>query len=281
MESTPLLPSTFRLEPEHRRALEERGVGRAAHLIKDAVIGRQDAPYEGFYDPYQYPQHVFRNALSIVCGRLVVQLRGVVQFSCWLMFSLTFFEPPAWCRDASHLQIVVDAEEGDQSYNNTRSVKEYGDCKLLFDAYGTTEDGEENQPLYPSSSTMLLSVYQSKLIEIACVAFIALYLALALADDGFVPRLFFYPGEKRLIHTVQCLALVCLLRNAISEDYTSATSSPFLRLLILGSFLRKKHREMWTFTKIVSNQVMMTKFLNERKLTLILWEIRCLARSGK
>jgi hypothetical protein len=247
-ESTPLLPSTFRLEPEHRRTLQERGVGRAAHLIKDAVIGHQDAPYEGFYDAYQYPHRVFRNALSIVCGRLVVQLRGVVLFSSWLMFLLTFFEPPAWCRNASHLQIVVDAEEGDQA------VKGYGDCKLLLDAYGTTEDDEENQQLYPNSKTMLLTIYQSKLIEIACGSFIASYIALAFAHDGFVPRLFFYPGEKRLLHTVQCLASVCLLRNAISDDYTSAISSPFLRLLILGSFLRKKHRELWTFANIVSNR---------------------------
>ena len=248
-ESTPLLPSTYRLEPEHRRTLEERGVGRAAHLIKDAVIGHQDAPYEGFYDPYQYPQRIFRNALSIVCGRLVVRLRGVVLFSSWLMFFVTFFEPPAWCRDASHLQIVVDVEEDIRSPG-----KDYGDCKLLLDAYGTTEDDEENQQLYPSSNTMLLTIYQSKLIEVACVSFIASYIALAFADDGFVPRLFFYPGEKRLIHAVQCLASVCLLRNAISDDYTSAVSSPFLRLLILGSFLRKKHRELWTFTKIVSNR---------------------------
>ena len=61
------------------------------------------------------------------------------------------------------MQIVGDAEEDIRS-----PVKEYSDCKLLLDAYGTTEDDEENQQLYPSSSTMLLTIYQSKLIEVAC-----------------------------------------------------------------------------------------------------------------
>lgn len=32
---------------ERQRALQEPGVGKAAHLIKDAVMGYQDAPYEG------------------------------------------------------------------------------------------------------------------------------------------------------------------------------------------------------------------------------------------
>lgn len=251
-ESTPLLPSILRLG--RRQTLKERDIGRAAHMIKDAVIGRQDAPYEGFYDPYRNEQRAFRNAVSIVSGRLVVQLRGVVLFSCWMLFLLTFFEPPAWCRDAPHLQIVVDAEDGD-SYNNRSDVKEYGDCKILFDARGTAAD-EENQQLYPNSNAMLLTIYQSKLIEIACVCLIASYIILEFADDGFIPRLFFYPGEKRPIHTVQCLVSVCLLRNAISDDYASATSSPFLRWLILGSFLRKNHRELWTYKIIVSNQVM-------------------------
>ena len=148
----------------------------------------------------------------------------------------------------------VDAED-DEFDNNRSDVKEYGDCKLLFDARGSTED-EENQQLYPNSNAMLLTIYQSKLIEIACVCLIALYIILEFADDGFIPRLFFYPGEKRPIHTVQCIVSVCLLRNAISNDYASATSSPFLRWLILGSFLRRNRRELWTYKNIVSNQVM-------------------------
>jgi len=37
---------------KRREALSEQGVGKAAFLIKDAVIGMRDAPYEGYYDPY-------------------------------------------------------------------------------------------------------------------------------------------------------------------------------------------------------------------------------------
>ena len=55
MENTPLLSKKDHLLSKteanyllrRRRALEESGVGHAGHLIKDAVFGQQDAPYEG------------------------------------------------------------------------------------------------------------------------------------------------------------------------------------------------------------------------------------------
>ena len=196
----------------------------------------------GYYDPYENEQSAIRNNISVTCGRLVVRLRGAVTFSSWVLFMLTFFEPPPWCRDSSNLLLDEGGYDGTYSH-------EYGDCKQLFDAYGTTEDGEENQQLYPSSNSMWLTIYQSKLIELVCVCLITLFMAFEFADDGFVLRLFFYPGYKRWTHAIQCLVLVCLLTSAIFDN---TTCNPFLRMLILGTFLRKFQLELWTFLKMVS-----------------------------
>lgn len=243
-ESTPLIfqSSVARAISERERALREPGVGHAAQLIKDAVIGHQDAPYEGYYDPYRNEQRVVRNTISIVCGRLVVQLRGAVLFFSWLLFILTFIEPPHWCRELGlGLQIVADAELEDP---------EYGDCKIVLGARGTTADGEEKQQLYPNASSMLLTINQSKNVELLSTLFIALYLLFGFADDGFYPRLFFYPGKKRYIHGLQCFLVASLFASSVF-DYTAQQYNPFLRMLVLGSFLQSFQRELRTFLKMV------------------------------
>ena len=226
---------------ERQRALRVEGVGHAAHLIKDAVLGFQDAPYEGYFDPYQDEQSII-STISVICGRLVVQLRGAVVFCCWVLFMLTFVEPPHWCRDASHLQIIID--EG----NNNVMYKEYGDCKLLLTAYGTTADNEINKQLYPNADNMLLTINQTNAIEFICTCFITLYLGFAFGDDGFSPSLFFYPGKKRRLHTIQCIVLVCLF---ISLVYDHTAYNPFLRMLILSTFLRRFQLELWTFVNMI------------------------------
>ncbi|KAL7534858.1 LOW QUALITY PROTEIN: hypothetical protein ACHAXR_006128 [Thalassiosira sp. AJA248-18] len=284
MESSPLIHSKRAPASllERHRALKERGVGQAAHLIKDAVFGHQDAPYEGkygslrmlhslpaiivypqhffdlyepagYYDPYKNEQSVLRNKTSVLCGRLVVHLKGAVLFSCWLLFLLSFFEPPHWCRNASDLQIVVDKEADDPTYNNSSAVREYGDCKLLFDAYGTTADEEEDQPYYPNSSSMWLTIYQSKLVELACALFISLYMALEFGDDGFEARLFFYPGYKRWTRTVQSIVLVFIITSTV---FDVTIYNPFLRMSILGTFLRTFQRELWTFLKMIPEMLL-------------------------
>ena len=245
MESTPLLSSnSISRLLKRQRALKEKGVGKAAHLIKDAVFGHQDAPYEAYYDPYANDQSVLRNNISVICGRLVVQLKGVVVLSSWILFMLTFFEPPHWCRDADSLQSVVSQGERDATDNS----KYYGDCKLLFDAYGTTADNEINQPYYPNSSTMLLTISESKLIELACVLFISLYMTFAFADDGFKMCFFFYQGYKLWTHTIQCISIVGLIASII---FDITILNHFLRMLLLGTFLRGFQRELWTFLKMV------------------------------
>lgn len=216
-------------------------VGQAAHLIRDAHLGFQDAPIEGYYDPYDNEGSSMRNAISVLCGRLTVQLRGAVLTVCWALFMLTFFEPPSWCRDASDLQIVARSADDD----NTR---EYGDCKILFESYGVTADMEENQALYPNFNAMLLTISQSRRVEIVCISFVSTYMLLQFGDDGFFPSFFFYRGYKRWIRASQCFILIMLLLS-VRIGYT--TFNPFLRMAILGTFLRGFQRELLTLLKMI------------------------------
>ena len=253
-ESTPLITNTL-------RTARERAIGRAAHLIKNAVIGRQDAPYEGHFDPYENRELKVRNAISIMARRIRVRARGVVLFASWVMFLLTLFEPPAWCRYASNLHLLKEEGEtivSDDGINST----EYGECKYLLSEYGMTEDGEENQQLYPNTNTMLLTIHQSEVIETICMCLVAIYVVISFAVDGFVPSLFFYPGHKRRMHSIQCLAPLCLFTYAIVDDYASAVISPFLRLLILWSFLEKNHRELSTFMNIIKRMMLPLSLLS-------------------
>ncbi|KAL7471996.1 hypothetical protein ACHAXS_012301 [Conticribra weissflogii] len=250
---SPSYSSSFEDFPDdliHRqRALKEEGVGQAAFLIRDAVIGHQDAPYEGYYDPYSNEDDKVRNAISVVCGRLVVQCRGFVVLVGWIMFSLSFFEPPHWCRDMTNLDLPEGADV------NTNG---YGTCEYLLYARGTTADGEEDQQYYPNSISMLLTVSQTQIVELACLIVISMYMLVRFADDGFVPSLFFYPGQKRLRHTVQISVLVSLFAGNLAGG---TKLNPLMRMLILGSFLRSFQREFWTFLEMIPQMILVLSIL--------------------
>ena len=227
---------------ERRHALEVLGVGPAASMIKDAVMGYQDAPYEGFYDPYANPGAEVRNMISIICGRFIAYnwAKKLLLGANWTLFILSFLEPPQWCRDSS-FEIVRE--------NPNISLNKYGDCQVLLNARGTTADGEEYQEYYPNWNAMWLSLSQSEYVELSCIFVIFLYMILKMGDDGFDLRLFFYPGYKRWVHSAQIILLVCLLFG-IMIDYT--VLNPFFRMILLGSFLRNFQKEFLTMMKMVS-----------------------------
>lgn len=196
------------------------------------MFGYQDAPYNGFYDPYseEHKYNTTTNVISVVCGRLVVNLRGAALLANWILFLLAFFEPPHWCK------------EGDN--------KLYGDCKDTFQLVGTTADGEVNEELYPNSGMLFLTVSQSQRIEIYMVLFSFLYLFLKFADDGFTPKLFFYQGYKRWAHLSQTILLLCIIAGIMVQN---TVLNPFFRMLLLGTYLRTFQREFVTFLKMVSS----------------------------
>eukprot|EP00956_Cyclotella_meneghiniana_P027560 scaffold62042_cov73-Cyclotella_meneghiniana.AAC.3 len=133
---------------ERERTLREKGVGQAAQLCRDAVFGYQDAPYEGFYDPYgeENQNNETRNEISVLCGRLVAILRGAVVFTNCILFLLVFIEPPYWCRN------------GDK--------KLYGDCRTIFELIGTTADGEEDNEAVDLNRTPLFAFQRDLPLDI-------------------------------------------------------------------------------------------------------------------
>ena len=193
-----------------------------------------------------------RNAISISCGKLVAQLRGAVVLVCWALFMLTFFEPPTWCRDASDLQIVATSQHYDAN------ISQFGDCKILFEAVGVTADMVENQALYPNFDSMLLTIEQSRNIEISCVVVIFMYMLLEFGDDGFFPSLFFYRGYKRWIHTSRCIILTMFPLSVLIDN---TTFNPFFRMAILGTFLRGFQREMKTLLKMIPDVIYVLSML--------------------
>mmetsp|Transcript_36993 Transcript_36993/g.41654 ORF Transcript_36993/g.41654 Transcript_36993/m.41654 type:complete len:840 (-) Transcript_36993:136-2655(-) len=236
---------------DRRHALKELGVGPAAFLIRDAVLGFQDAPYEGFYDPYMIadrlddPEKIVKNAISFVCGRLIAYnwVSIVLYGTNWILFILSFVEPPQWCRN-SNLHIVQN--------NLNDDLNHYGDCQVILWAKGTAADGEENQDYYPNFNMMLLTISQSKNIELICIFTIFSYLVLKLGDDGMDFSLFFYPGTKKRLHSLRLITLACLLIGVLVDN---TVLNPFFRMLILGSHLRNFQKELWTLLKMIPEMV--------------------------
>jgi hypothetical protein len=96
-------------------------------------------------------------------------------------------------------------------------------------------DGEENVRYYPNSSSMWLTLEQSRTVEWVCLSILTSFLILRLGRDGFEVHRFFYPGHIRFVHSLRCLLLVCLYTALITKN---PRFSPFLRLVI-GYLLAK------------------------------------------
>lgn len=226
---------------QRENALRNMGVGPAAFLIKDAVLGYQDAPWYGWYDPYKDPQREVRNFLSVLCGRLVAYkiTNRLLIAANWVLFVLSFMEPPQWCRD-SDLDIA--------QYNKNDSLREFGDCRIILNAKGTAADGTLDVELYPNFGAMWLSAKQSQAIDLVCVAIIATFGLFELGKDGFELHLYFYPGLKRWLH-VSRITLLILLGVGLAAQ--NVAFSPFFRMLLLATHLRDFQSQVLSLIKMV------------------------------
>jgi hypothetical protein len=238
--SSRIIRSLSSTQREH--ALRDLGVGPAAFLIKDAVLGYQDAPWYGWYDPYENPHRELRNLVSVVSGRLVANnyMNWLLIVANWVLFGLSFIEPPHWCRD-SDLDIVQNRTDD--------SLQEFGDCKVILNARGTAADGTPDVDLYPNSRAMILSVTQSQNIELVCIGIIAAFALLELGRDGFEFHLFFYPGLKRWLHFLRCVLIALLVVGIVVKN---VAFGPCFRMLLLATHLRRFQSELFALVKMVS-----------------------------
>jgi hypothetical protein len=226
---------------ERESALRKDGVGSAAFLIRDAVLGEEDRAYETYYNPYECPEKEWRNFLAIICARLSANqwMVGLVQGTAWMLALLTFVEPPYWCRDSDLFLAQNSTVDGSGKF---------GSCRVLFNAKGESPDGETSVEYYPNSKAMVVSIEDARAVEWICLSVMTFYLILKFGRAGFESKRFFINGYRHGIWLLQICLMVFLLRSLLMQ-YTEY--NPFVRLLLLGTLMRDFQREAYTLIKMV------------------------------
>ena len=231
---------------ERTHALHTLGVGPAAHLIRDAVLGEKST--EEWFDPYQNPHQPLRNILSLLCSRLIAHrwMNRLLRATAWILVLLSFIEPPSWCQN-SDLPIVHNTASTDAT--TIHHDQEFGTCGILLHARGTAVDGTENVQLYPNSSSMWVTPPQAHRIEAWCLAILLFFLVLQFGKDGMEWKHFFHAGSgARQLHSLQLILLMLLMTALYIPD---TTYSPFFRLVLLGTHVKTFQKELDSLVRMV------------------------------
>ena len=234
---------------ERNHALETLGIGPAAHLIRDAVLGEKSTA--DWFDPYQNPNQPIRNAVSLVCSRLIAHrwMNRLLRATAWILAILSFIEPPSWCRNQKYIHLPIVRNNNNNSTTSPAN-HEFGTCGILLEARGTAVDGTENVQLYPNSSSMWLTPTQAHAIEAWCLGIIFFFLLLQFGKDGMDRRHFFDVGSgARQLHSLRLILLAVLVLGLYMDD---KTYSPFFRLVMLGTHLQTFQKELDSLLRMVS-----------------------------
>ncbi len=222
---------------DRNHALQTLGIGPAAHLIRDAVLGERSS--DEWFDPYANPDQPFRNCLSLLCSRLVAYrwMNRLLRATAWILVLLSFIEPPSWCDRNADLKLV-----------EATTIDDFGTCGIILTARGTAVDGMENVQFYPNSSSMWLNPTQARRVEAFCLGGIFCFMLLQFGKVGMDLRRFFY---VRKVNTFRLILLVSLISGLCTK---STTYSPFFRLLLLGTYLKSFQKELDSFFRMVSRR---------------------------
>lgn len=197
---------------ERDRALRKPGVGEAAFLICDAVLGSVDNPAEGAYNPYQNPGDYWHNAISISCRR-ICSLSWVrwLHYTCiWMMVLLSFIEPPAWCFNTPGLP----------DYHDKFTA---GYCPRIMELYGPPADDPDSVvdvQYYPNATVFLLDRHQAIIAEYVLIAFLILVVLLRIGRDGMSLKRYLRQGLAVRSRAVEIVAIACLLLSLTIQTVT-------------------------------------------------------------
>jgi hypothetical protein len=230
---------------QRERALSNKGVGAAAFLIRDAVLGQVEShdPTRGVYDPYQYPEKQLLNHISIA-SRQLTSYRPLLHFMravTWTLVLLTFIEPPQWCR----------------ATNDNHDTNALSGCPAYFAAEGIPADNSNSNSnstdnttvsYYPNSGSLLVTGTQAINIESVCLAIISLFLLLQLGRDGMSLTRYFRAGHCGVNRMVQFVSLI-LLAVGLLADYRP--HHPVTRLVLLATFLPGCQRDLQVLLKML------------------------------
>jgi len=227
---------------ERNRAVE-KGIVKAAFLIRDAFMGESENPSMGTFDPYADPNDSLRNFLSLVFRQVLASrwLRTLTFAATWILVLLTFVEPPRWCR---------------YGYNGDASIT----CEQLFKMKGppasiqnttATLPEEDSVEYYPTTRSILLTPEQSNVVEWVCISFFTLIVLFRIGRDGCSLVRYLRRGPAFTIRLLQVLAIVTMI-TGLCTKFT--LFQPFARLLLLGTMLKILHQEVQTTFEIVSGK---------------------------
>jgi two pore calcium channel protein len=229
---------------ERDRVAQEKGIGAAAFLVRDAVLGQVENPAEGAYDPYANPEEPWRNTVAIVCGRLCAYrpLLSLLYSVAWMMVTLTFLEPPHWCR-------TLYGTDSDDDGGGLSTSSSPG-CHALFAMEGTPADKSSLDPvqLYPNSKSTVLTIATATIAESICVAIVAIFLLMRIGRDGFSLKRYLRPGTAQISRVVQLLCVIFLVIGLL----TGVTMHhPYVRLAILLSLSPAAQRDIGVLVKML------------------------------
>lgn len=224
-------------------ALEHPGVGKAAFLIRDAVLGTTESSCDGAYDPYQHPECPRINAFAILC-RHICSSRAFRHFKyvvlCVLVL-LSFIEPPMWCR------YLVSSNQ----ITNDNNDHETWTCQEYMSARGPPAGGgEEEFDYYPNTSTTFLTVQQSNFVELGCLLCLWIFIGLRIGRDGLSLQRYLRPGPARLVHRTEFATLsfltIGLMYDIFTVEERKRILAPYFRIILFIAADRDCIREFYT-----------------------------------
>jgi hypothetical protein len=228
---------------ERDQALQIQGVGPAAFLIRDAVLGQEvENPAEGEYDPYLHlheEHNMLKNTVSVACRRLC-SYRPLVRFlrlTAWTLILLTFIEPPAWCHSGFSGSSAFEAGASCTEILSATGIPAAGD-----DEVDTTTTTMKEVYYYPSSRAMLLTRHQSAMVETMCLIIMSIFKLLRIGRDGMSWTI--YTRRVGYSHINRYLQLVCIIFMSLGLLCDYPNFNPFFRLVLLATFLTGVQRDV-------------------------------------
>ena len=237
-------------EAQRTKALEHVGVGRAAFLIRDAVLGLVENPADGAYDPYDHPESPRLNTISTHCRRLCSSrsFRHFINGVVWILVLLTFVEPPTWCN-----YMVLEGELLGVDY-----FLDKGRCPEFMTKQGPPAGGSSAEPdvfYYPNTSTIWLTVRESHAVEFACLLCLWLYVWLRIGRDGLSLRRYFRPSAPQMVRILEFTAMIFLTIGLVYDTATTMDHervfAPYLRIILLITLHRDVMRELKTLVSMM------------------------------
>ena len=191
--------------------------------------------------------------MAVICGR-ICSSRPVIRIlhaTAWIILLLTFVEPPYWC-SCNRNSSMVGHRIGCDVLLFDKGIPAMIGNTFNFDHRQEVDLGNssaEEVEYYPNTHSMLLTLYQSSLIETIGLAIISIIILIRLGRDGMNIAIYLRRGPSQGNHIVQIL---CIAGIGTSLYMNYRVLLPYLRLILLTSFLRGVKQDLKVLVRTLS-----------------------------